>query len=151
MPDSACSLAAASSATSSILAPSLAACAPALARVGALEPQRAAAALCPATARPFSAATVAEYLVTCPPGTVAADCVPACTRDVNGDLLLRASPAPFRARARFSAAGGLRAPRPRAVNLGGHDSKMTCELHGLLFSWVRLPGFHASPYKVRST
>ena len=82
-----------------LIAPLLAACAPALARVGALEPLRAAAALCPAAARPFSAATVAEYLVTCPPGTVAADCVPACTRDVNGDLLLRAGPAPFRARA----------------------------------------------------
>ena len=69
-----------------LIRPLLAACSSVLDRVGALEALQSAAARCP-DARP-SAATVAEYLVTCPPGIVATDCVPMCTRDLHGDLLL---------------------------------------------------------------
>jgi hypothetical protein len=53
---------------------------------------------------------VGQFMVTCPAGTVAANCVPRCERATNGDLLL--------------------------LNLNGDDSKLTCELHQSLYSWV---------------
>ena len=48
--------------------------------------------------------------VVCPAGVVAEDCIPACTAELNGDVLL--------------------------LNIYGSDSRLTCELHRGLYSWV---------------
>jgi hypothetical protein len=53
---------------------------------------------------------VKQIFVTCPSHVVAADCVPRCEPETNGDLLL--------------------------LNMDGDDTKLTCELHQTFFSWV---------------
>ena len=75
----------------------------------------AAVALCEAAAPdpPASATSLslAEQLnVQCTDGTATDDCVPTCTADLHGVLLL--------------------------LNIDGEDSKLSCELHHALYSWV---------------
>jgi hypothetical protein len=53
---------------------------------------------------------VREFTVVCPEGVVADDCIPKCSADIQGDLLL--------------------------LNMEGDDTKMTCELHNLIYSWI---------------
>ena len=48
--------------------------------------------------------------VECSDGTPAADCVPECTEQLHGFLML--------------------------LNIEGDDSKLSCELHNSLYSWV---------------
>ena len=55
--------------------------------------------------------SLAEQLnVECTDGTPEADCVPRCAEEYHGYQLL--------------------------LNIGGEDSKMSCELHHSLYSWV---------------
>ena len=56
--------------------------------------------------------------VACSDGTAAADCVPPCSEDLHGDLLL--------------------------LDIEGHDSKFACELRHGLYSWVG-PAVRARP------
>ena len=72
-------------------------------------------ALCEAAApAPPSSGTslsLAEQLnVQCTDGTATEDCVPTCTADLHGYQLL--------------------------LNIDGEDSKLSCELHHALYSWV---------------
>ena len=68
-----------------------------------------AAALCEQASG--AALSLAERLnVECTDGTAAADCVPACTEDLHGFLML--------------------------LNIEGDDSKLSCELHRGQYSWV---------------
>jgi hypothetical protein len=70
-----------------------------------------AAALCEQAVASSPPASLAEQLnVHCTDGTDAADCVPACTEELHGYLML--------------------------LNLEGDDSKLSCELHHGLYSWV---------------
>eukprot|EP01052_Picozoa_sp_SAG31_P024058 SAG31_NODE_2022_length_6645_cov_15.375191_1_plen_1048_part_10 len=50
------------------------------------------------------------FMATCPPGFPASDCIPLCEEPTNGYLLL--------------------------LNIEGEDSKLTCELHHDIYSWV---------------
>jgi hypothetical protein len=74
----------------------------------------AAVALCEqstAAAAAAGPASLAEQLgVQCTDGTAAADCVPGCSEEYHGYLML--------------------------LNIGGDDSKLSCELHHGLYSWV---------------
>jgi len=77
----------------------------------------AAVALCEATVASSAAAglstslSLAEQLnVQCTDGTATEDCVPTCTADLHGFLLL--------------------------LNIDGEDSKLSCELHHRLYSWM---------------
>eukprot|EP01045_Picozoa_sp_COSAG04_P018375 COSAG04_NODE_1696_length_5900_cov_86.704706_8_plen_424_part_01 len=64
-----------------------------------------------ATAGPSTALSLAEQLnVQCTDGTATEDCVPTCTARLHGVLLL--------------------------LNIDGEDSKLSCELHHALYSWV---------------
>jgi len=56
--------------------------------------------------------------VACSDGTAAADCVPPCSEDLHGDLML--------------------------LDIEGHDSKFACELRHGLYSWVG-PAVRARP------
>ena len=68
-----------------------------------------AVALCEAASG--GSLTLAEQLhVECSDGTAAADCVPECTEQVHGFLML--------------------------LNIEGEDSKLSCELHHGFYSWV---------------
>ena len=72
-------------------------------------------ALCEAAAPTTSASgtslSLAEQLnVQCTDGTATEDCVPTCTADLHGYQLL--------------------------LNIDGEDSKLSCELHHALYSWV---------------
>ena len=65
--------------------------------------------LCEAAAN--SVPSLAEQLdVQCSDGTAAEECVPACTENLHGTLML--------------------------LNIEGHDSKFACELRHGLYSWV---------------
>eukprot|EP01045_Picozoa_sp_COSAG04_P007565 COSAG04_NODE_398_length_14962_cov_39.977461_8_plen_444_part_00 len=75
----------------------------------------AAVALCeaaaPAAPSPATSLSLAEQLnVQCIDGTATEDCVPTCTADLHGFLML--------------------------LNIDGEDSKLSCELHHALYSWV---------------
>jgi len=68
-------------------------------------------ALCNQAAPPAAAASLAEQLnVQCTDGTAAADCVPACSEQLHGFLML--------------------------LNIGGNDLKLSCELRHSFYSWV---------------
>ena len=58
----------------------------------------------------FSSMVAQLFKATCPPGLPADDCIPMCEAETNGFLLL--------------------------LNLDGEDTKLTCELHHGLYSWV---------------
>eukprot|EP01050_Picozoa_sp_SAG11_P002791 SAG11_NODE_145_length_14811_cov_24.558931_9_plen_1225_part_00 len=71
---------------------------------------RDAVALCPPPDVSFNSRSANMFMATCPQGLPADDCIPMCEEAVNGYLLL--------------------------LNVNGEDTKMTCELHHLLYSWV---------------
>jgi hypothetical protein len=70
----------------------------------------AAADRCSAPPPPAGVHAVKQIFVTCPANAIAANCVPRCEPETNGDLLL--------------------------LNMDGDDTKLTCELHQDKYSWV---------------
>eukprot|EP01052_Picozoa_sp_SAG31_P037566 SAG31_NODE_4871_length_2895_cov_3.380544_1_plen_607_part_01 len=58
----------------------------------------------------FNSMNANMYMASCPPGLPADDCIPVCEEATNGYLLL--------------------------LNINGEDTKLTCELHHWLYSWV---------------
>ena len=67
-------------------------------------------ALCEATTLSQSLSLAEQLNVQCTDGTATEDCVPTCTADLHGFLLL--------------------------LNIDGEDSKLSCELHHALYSWM---------------
>jgi hypothetical protein len=57
---------------------------------------------------------VQQFAMICPDGATTENCVPPCTEALNGDELL--------------------------LNIFGEDTRMTCELHLTLYSWVGAAG-----------
>eukprot|EP01052_Picozoa_sp_SAG31_P023968 SAG31_NODE_2010_length_6670_cov_3.036220_4_plen_1142_part_00 len=58
----------------------------------------------------FTSLSANMYMSSCPAGHPADDCVPMCEEMTNGYLLI--------------------------LNINGEDTKMTCELHHMLYSWI---------------
>lgn len=71
---------------------------------------RAAVAMCPRPDIPVESTVAHLFKASCPPGYPADYCIPVCEEEVNGYLLL--------------------------LNLDGEDTKLTCEVHHGLYSWV---------------
>eukprot|EP01050_Picozoa_sp_SAG11_P014492 SAG11_NODE_1792_length_4254_cov_20.360770_1_plen_639_part_00 len=69
-----------------------------------------AVALCPPPNVSPTRMDANMFMVTCPPGEAADDCIPMCEEAVHGYLLL--------------------------LNINGEDAKLTCELHHDGYSWV---------------
>eukprot|EP01051_Picozoa_sp_SAG22_P007238 SAG22_NODE_502_length_9704_cov_23.436439_5_plen_637_part_00 len=71
---------------------------------------RDAVALCPPPDIPVNSMDTQMFMVTCPAGLPADDCIPLCEAEVHGYLLL--------------------------LNIDGTDTTLTCSLSNLLYSWV---------------